>query len=148
MYIALEQPTGARLLTPDHEELAVPVTLRYASDDPLAVHLVFPAWISFDGEEVTWTFARGLLEEGLGNAAGVGSVRVRPYGSSRTVVEPPRSGGHGGRPLLHNRPPTLPASLVHRHGAGRRAPGTGARPGAGVVVRWRVRPGCLRYGDW
>ncbi|MCX5248189.1 SsgA family sporulation/cell division regulator [Streptomyces sp. NBC_00201] len=87
MYIALEQPTGARLLTPDHDELAVPVTLRYASNDPLAVHLVFPAWISFDGEEVTWTFARGLLEEGLGNAAGVGNVRIRPYGPSRTVVE-------------------------------------------------------------
>ncbi|WP_405870231.1 MULTISPECIES: SsgA family sporulation/cell division regulator [unclassified Streptomyces] len=87
MYIALEQPTGAHLLTPDHDELAVPVTLRYASDDPLAVHLVFPAWISFDGEEVTWTFARGLLEEGLGNPAGLGNVHVRPCGLTHTIVE-------------------------------------------------------------
>src|SRR6184192_301220 len=69
VYIALEQPTGAHLLTPDHDELAVPVTLRYLSDDPLAVHLVFPAWISLDEEEVTWTFARSLLEEGLGTPA-------------------------------------------------------------------------------
>lgn len=87
MYFALEQPTGARLLTEDDEELAVPVTLRYASDDPLAVHFVFPPWISLDGDEVTWTFARGLLEEGLGCPAGVGNVHVHPCGPSRTTVE-------------------------------------------------------------
>ncbi|MFJ9540556.1 SsgA family sporulation/cell division regulator [Streptomyces sp. NPDC101225] len=87
MYIALEQPTGAHLLTPDDEEVAVPVTLRYTSDDPLAVHLVFPAWISLDEEEVTWTFARSLLEEGLGGPAGPGTVRLRPHGPSHTVVE-------------------------------------------------------------
>jgi len=87
VYISVEQPTGAHLLTPDHREVAVPVTLRYTSDDPLAVHLVFPAWISLDGEEVTWTFARSLLEEGLGSPAGLGTVRLRPYGPSRTVVE-------------------------------------------------------------
>ncbi|MFR0358995.1 SsgA family sporulation/cell division regulator [Streptomyces sediminimaris] len=89
MYIALEQPTGAHLLTPDDEEVAVPVTLRYTSDDPLAVHLVFPAWISLDDEEVTWTFARSLLEEGLSGPSGLGTVRLRPHGPShsRTVVE-------------------------------------------------------------
>ncbi|RPF35475.1 sporulation and cell division protein SsgA [Streptomyces sp. TLI_185] len=87
VYIALEQPTGAHLLTPDHDELAVPVTLRYLSDDPLAVHFVFPAWISLDEEEVTWTFARSLLEEGLGTPAGLGTVRLRPHGPSHTVVE-------------------------------------------------------------
>ncbi|MGY6024970.1 SsgA family sporulation/cell division regulator [Streptomyces spinosirectus] len=87
MYIALEQPTGAHLLTPDDAEVAVPVTLRYTSVDPLAVHLVFPAWISLDDEEVTWTFARNLLEEGLGGPAGLGAVRLRPQGPSHTVVE-------------------------------------------------------------
>jgi hypothetical protein len=87
MYFALEQPTGARLLTEDDDELSVPVTLRYTSDDPLAVHFVFPPWISLDGEEVTWTFARALLEEGLGSPAGLGNVHVRPSGSSRTAVE-------------------------------------------------------------
>ncbi|MEU1270198.1 SsgA family sporulation/cell division regulator [Streptomyces sp. NPDC005799] len=87
MYIALEQPTGAHLLTPDHEELAVPVTLRYSSEDPLAVHLVFPAWISLDEEEVTWTFARALLEEGLDAPAGLGTVHVRPYGPTDTLAE-------------------------------------------------------------
>ncbi|MDN3024797.1 SsgA family sporulation/cell division regulator [Streptomyces sp. S.PB5] len=87
MYFALEQPTGAHLLTADDEELSVPVTLRYASDDPLAVHFIFPAWISLDEEEVIWTFARGLLEEGLGHPSGLGNVHVRPFGPSRTAVE-------------------------------------------------------------
>lgn len=87
MYIALEQPTSAYLLTPDHDEVAVPVTLRYTSDEPLVVHLDFPAWISLDDEEVTWTFARSLLEAGLGNSTGIGTVRLRPDGPSHTVVE-------------------------------------------------------------
>ena len=87
MYIALEQPTGAHLLTPDDALVAVPVTLRYTSDEPHAVHLVFPAWISLDDEEVTWTFARTLLEEGLAGPASLGSVRLRPHGPSHIVVE-------------------------------------------------------------
>ncbi|AZP19648.1 SsgA family sporulation/cell division regulator [Streptomyces aquilus] len=87
MSLTLEQSTGARLLTPADEELAVTLTLRYTSADPLAVHLLFPAWISLDGEELTWTFARSLLEEGLGGPAGVGNVHVRPYDPKRTAVE-------------------------------------------------------------
>jgi hypothetical protein len=83
----LDQPTGAHLLTPDEEELSVPVTLRYNSADPLAVHFVFPAWISLDGEEVTWTFARALLEEGLKAPAGLGTVHIRPAGPNHTLVE-------------------------------------------------------------
>ncbi|MEU0966573.1 SsgA family sporulation/cell division regulator [Streptomyces sp. NPDC005917] len=87
MPITLEQPTGARLLTADEHEVAVPATLRYTTDDPQAVHFVFPSWISLDGEEVTWTFARALLEQGLETPAALGNVHVRPYGASRTVVE-------------------------------------------------------------
>ncbi|MFJ3665761.1 SsgA family sporulation/cell division regulator [Streptomyces sp. NPDC090106] len=86
-HLTLEQPTGARLLTADDEELAVTVTLRYTADDPLAVHFDFPAWISLDGEELTWTFARGLLEEGVGSPAGLGNVHVGPYDRTRTAVE-------------------------------------------------------------
>ncbi|MGW2519445.1 SsgA family sporulation/cell division regulator [Streptomyces sp. NPDC001617] len=87
MPITVEQTTGARLLTPDDDELALTVTLRYTCADPLAVHFVFPAWISLDGEEVTWTFARSLLEEGLGTPAGLGTVHIRPAGPSQTFVE-------------------------------------------------------------
>ncbi|MGW1211634.1 SsgA family sporulation/cell division regulator [Streptomyces sp. NPDC002499] len=86
MYVSLDQPTGARLITRD-QELAVPVTLRYGSDDPLAVHFAFPAWIALDGEAVTWTFARALLEEGLGASTGLGSVHIWPCGPTDTIVE-------------------------------------------------------------
>jgi hypothetical protein len=85
--ITLEQATGARLLTADEQELAVPATLRYTSADPQSVHFVFPPWISLDGEEVTWRFARVLLEQGMQTPAVLGNVHVRPYGPSRTVVE-------------------------------------------------------------
>lgn len=86
VYIALEQPTGAHLLT-DHNEVAVPVTLRHTSDDPSSVHLAFPAWISLDEEEVTWTVTRSLLSEGLTAPASRGTVRIRPHGPTHTVVE-------------------------------------------------------------
>jgi hypothetical protein len=86
-HITLEQPAGARLITDDEHELAVPLTLRYSSGDPFAVQFVFPAWVSLDGEQVTWIFARALLEEGLDTPAGMGNVRIRPYGPSHTAVE-------------------------------------------------------------
>ncbi len=87
VYISLDQPMGACLLTRDQRELAVPANLRCTSDDPLAVRLVFPACASLDGEEVTWVFARALLEQGLEGPADGGSVRVRPYGPAHTTVE-------------------------------------------------------------
>jgi hypothetical protein len=86
-HITLEQPAGARLITDDDHELAVTVTLRYSSDDPFAVQLLFPAWISLDGRKVTWVFARALLEEGLDAPAGMGNVHIRPYGPAHTAVE-------------------------------------------------------------
>ena len=87
MEIILEQPAPARLITADEQELPVPAVLRYASGDPLAVHLDFPPEVSLDGEDVTWTFARSLLEEGLGGPAGNGDVRVWPCGRARTALE-------------------------------------------------------------
>ncbi|MGW4866359.1 SsgA family sporulation/cell division regulator [Streptomyces chartreusis] len=86
MHVTLEQPTGARLITAD-QEIALPATLRYTSGDPLAVHLDFPAHATLDGEAATWTFARALLDEGLRGPAGLGTVRVRPCGTSHTYVE-------------------------------------------------------------
>ncbi|MEU1518724.1 SsgA family sporulation/cell division regulator [Streptomyces sp. NPDC005811] len=87
MYISLDQPVGACLLTHDQRELAVPANLRCTSDDPHAVRLVFPASASLDGEEVTWVLARALLEQGLDGPADGGSVRVRPHGPEHTTVE-------------------------------------------------------------
>ncbi|MET7478374.1 SsgA family sporulation/cell division regulator [Streptomyces sp. NPDC005648] len=87
MDIALEQPARGRLITADEQELPVPATLRYTSEDPLAVHLDFPPDVSLDGTEVSWTFARSLLEEGLRGPAGDGDVHLWPCGRARTVVE-------------------------------------------------------------
>ncbi|MES5820146.1 SsgA family sporulation/cell division regulator [Streptomyces sp. RG80] len=87
MDIDLEQSAQGRLITADEQELPVPTTLRYTSADPLAVHLDFPSDVSLDGELVTWTFARSLLEEGLRGPAGGGDVHLWPCGRARTVVE-------------------------------------------------------------
>ncbi|MDG5805620.1 SsgA family sporulation/cell division regulator [Streptomyces ossamyceticus] len=87
MTVTLEQPARVLLVTAEDRELPVPTTLRYTSDDPLAVHLDFPADISLSGSMVTWTFARELLEEGLRGPAGTGDVHIWPCGRARTVVE-------------------------------------------------------------
>ncbi|MEV8316430.1 SsgA family sporulation/cell division regulator [Streptomyces sp. NPDC059900] len=83
----LDHPARARLITPEGRERALPVTLRYASADPLAVQIAFPPEASLDGAEVTWIFARRLLEEGLRAPAGGGDVQIWPCGRARTVLE-------------------------------------------------------------
>ncbi|MCF3120977.1 SsgA family sporulation/cell division regulator [Streptomyces arenae] len=87
MAVTLEQPARARLIAPDGQERALPVVLRYAAADPLAVQITFPSQASLDGVEVTWIFARQLLEEGLVAPAGSGDVHVWPCGRARTVLE-------------------------------------------------------------
>lgn len=87
MDITLEQTAEARLVTLDERELVASATLRYAAADPLAVHVDFPPEASVDGAEVSWTFARALLEEGLGRPAGTGDVHLWPCGAARTVLE-------------------------------------------------------------
>ncbi|MFF9771480.1 SsgA family sporulation/cell division regulator [Streptomyces sp. NPDC053086] len=87
MDITIEQPTRARLITAEDREVPVQATLRYAADDPLAVFLDFPAEAALHGEEVTWTFARSLLDQGLRAPAGHGDVQIWPYGRARTVLE-------------------------------------------------------------
>lgn len=87
MDTTFEQPARARLVTAEHQELPVPATLRYSSADPLAVCVDFPPEVALDGEGVTWTFARALLEEGLCGPAGGGDVHIWPCGRDTTVVE-------------------------------------------------------------
>ncbi|MDW4911296.1 SsgA family sporulation/cell division regulator [Streptomyces sp. ADMS] len=87
MHRTLEQSARARLITPGYQELPLAVTLRYEASDPLAVHIDFPVDVSVDGETVTWTFSRSLLDEGLEHPAGIGEVHLWPCGPTRTVVE-------------------------------------------------------------
>ncbi|MEV6805525.1 SsgA family sporulation/cell division regulator, partial [Streptomyces sp. NPDC051129] len=88
MDTSVEQLAHAWLVTAGDQEVPVPATLRYTTADPLAVYLDFPAEAALHGREVTWTFARSLLDEGLEAPAGHGDVRVRPYGRT-----PPAPGG-------------------------------------------------------
>ncbi|AZP15735.1 SsgA family sporulation/cell division regulator [Streptomyces aquilus] len=87
MDITIEQPAQGRLVTADEQELPVAATFRYTAADPLAVHIDFPPEISLDGDVVTWTFGRALLEAGLRGPAGSGDVHLWPCGRARTVVE-------------------------------------------------------------
>ncbi|MFJ4616764.1 SsgA family sporulation/cell division regulator [Streptomyces sp. NPDC088812] len=85
--VTVQQPARAELITSQERELPVPVTLRYSSDDPLAVHLDFPPEACLKDEAVTWTFGRALLAEGLDGPAGRGDVQIWPCGRARTVLE-------------------------------------------------------------
>ncbi|MET7687708.1 SsgA family sporulation/cell division regulator [Streptomyces sp. NPDC005483] len=87
MDTTFEQTAHARLIAAENRRLPVPATLRYGSTDPLAVCVDFPSEVSLDGREVTWTFARALLEEGLRGPAGGGDVHIWPCGRDTTVVE-------------------------------------------------------------
>ncbi|QEU89654.1 SsgA family sporulation/cell division regulator [Streptomyces kanamyceticus] len=87
MAVTLEQPARARLITPEGRERGLPVLLRYSAADPLAVQMTFPSQAALDGVEVTWIFARQLLEDGLTAPAGAGDVHVWPCGRARTVLE-------------------------------------------------------------
>ncbi|MEV5875296.1 SsgA family sporulation/cell division regulator [Streptomyces sp. NPDC052101] len=85
--ITVEQSAQARLITAEDQEIPVSATLRYSTDDPLAVFVDFPAEASLEGEEVSWVFARSLLDQGLRAPAGHGDVQIWPYGRTRTVLE-------------------------------------------------------------
>src|SRR5215470_20255652 len=68
-------PIEMRLVSPGSATV-IEVALRYDTDDPYAVHLVFKAR---DGsEQVSWMLARQLLTAGLLVASGEGDVRVWP----------------------------------------------------------------------
>ncbi|MGZ0203009.1 SsgA family sporulation/cell division regulator [Streptomyces sp. RM1] len=87
METTIELPALARLITAEDREIPVAATLRYTARDPLAVFVDFPAEAALDGEEVSWTFARSLLDQGLRSPAGRGDVQIWPYGRTRTVLE-------------------------------------------------------------
>ncbi|MER5854991.1 SsgA family sporulation/cell division regulator [Streptomyces sp. NPDC059688] len=87
MDICIEQPAHARLITAEDREVPVTATLRYTAADPLAVFVDFPAEAALDGEELTWIFARALLDQGLRAPAGHGDVQIWPCGGTRTVLE-------------------------------------------------------------
>ncbi|WP_329125910.1 SsgA family sporulation/cell division regulator [Streptomyces sp. NBC_01465] len=83
----VEQAVRARMIASAPRMETVPATLRYARRDPFAVQMAFPASATLAGTAVCWTFSRELLEAGVRAPAGLGDVRIRPYGDDRTVLE-------------------------------------------------------------
>lgn len=87
MSSVIEQAVQARLVASAPQMETVPATLRYDSRDPFAVSMAFPPPATLEGTEVAWAFGRELLAQGMEESAGVGDVRIRPYGYDRTVLE-------------------------------------------------------------
>jgi hypothetical protein len=67
------------LVVPEGSALPVQASLRYEPADPYAVHVVFHGGGDEPGSEVSWSFARQLLVDGLTEPAGMGDVRVWPW---------------------------------------------------------------------
>jgi len=83
----IEHSVQARMVAFAPQLETLPATLQYDRTDPFAVRMTFPATATLKGAEVSWEFSRELLAAGVDGAAGVGDVRIRPYGHGRTVLE-------------------------------------------------------------
>ncbi|MEU3048788.1 MULTISPECIES: SsgA family sporulation/cell division regulator [unclassified Streptomyces] len=87
MSSVIEQAVQARLVASAPRMESVAATLHYDRRDPFTVRIDFPAPATLEGRDVSWEFARELLAEGVEAPAGIGDVRVRPFGYDRTVME-------------------------------------------------------------
>ncbi|WP_405621437.1 SsgA family sporulation/cell division regulator [Streptomyces sp. NBC_01511] len=83
----IEQALQARLVASAPQLETVPAILHYDGEDPFAVRMAFPPTATLEGTEVSWAFSRELLTLGMDEPAGLGDVRVRPFGYDRTVLE-------------------------------------------------------------
>ena len=87
MSSVIEQSVQARMVASAPRMETLPATLQYDRRDPFAVRMAFPAPATLEGTEVAWEFSRELLSAGMDAPAGVGDVRIRPFGYDRTVLE-------------------------------------------------------------
>ncbi|MFB6812721.1 SsgA family sporulation/cell division regulator [Streptomyces sp. NPDC056387] len=85
--VVVEDRVTARVISDDPLFRKIPVALRFAPAEPLAVRIVFPAGLSPEGTDNEWVFPRALLETGLQAPTGTGDVRVWPCGRVQAVVE-------------------------------------------------------------
>ncbi|NED84163.1 SsgA family sporulation/cell division regulator [Streptomyces sp. SID11233] len=87
MSIVIEQSVQARMVASAPQMETLPAILSYDRTDPFAIRMAFPAPATLEGTEVSWEFSRELLAEGMDIPAGMGDVRIRPFGYDRTVLE-------------------------------------------------------------
>jgi sporulation and cell division protein SsgA len=83
----VDQSLQGRLILDPTRSRPLAAHLRYRRDDPIAVHLSFPAAVSLEGGDVEWVFARELLDRGLHGPSGDGDVHIWPCGPGRTMIE-------------------------------------------------------------
>jgi hypothetical protein len=75
MHTVVERELTMKLIVSSQRYAPVGARLRYATDDPFAVHVAFHCG---SDRPVYWSFARDLLMEGRFRACGQGDVRVWP----------------------------------------------------------------------
>ncbi|MFE9817638.1 SsgA family sporulation/cell division regulator [Streptomyces sp. NPDC005773] len=87
MFTVIEQSVQARMVASAPRMETLPAVLSYDRTDPFTVRMAFPAPATLEGTDVSWEFSRELLTAGMDASAGVGDVRIRPFGYDRTVLE-------------------------------------------------------------
>jgi hypothetical protein len=98
-HILVRSPVILELVSAHRPPVPARVELRFAGPDPYAVALAFQ---TLHSREVVWRFSRGLLAQGLIEAAGEGDVRLRPLDTPTpgSVVEIELR-SPGGRAVFH-----------------------------------------------
>jgi hypothetical protein len=95
---------SVQVVAPTDGPNEVSVALRYDTADPYAVHAVFRVAVD---QQVTWVFARELLNKGLGEASGDGDVRIWPVREDGHEVVCIVLRSPDGEAVLHARPDDL-----------------------------------------
>lgn len=103
----LEAPVAVTFESPTIPHAPLSCTLRYTTADPYAVHLCFPR-PDRHSAPIIWSLSRQLLATGLLEAAGLGDVRLEPWGGDRTRIT---LRGRTGTAALSLRTPQLRAFL-------------------------------------
>lgn len=79
------RPTGVqvsialRLVVPEESTVPVCANLEYSPADPYAVHVVFHTSLDDTPNDISWSFSRELLAEGLYRQTGIGDVKAWPW---------------------------------------------------------------------
>lgn len=71
-----------QVVVDDDNRVSMPATLGYSATDPYAISVTFR---TAEGD-ITWTFARDLLQTGMTESVGEGDIRIRPAHPSRGPV--------------------------------------------------------------
>lgn len=80
-------PVALRLVVPEESSVPIRASLVYRPVDPYAVQIVFHAGLDDESADVSWSFSRELLAEGMYRQSGMGDVKVWPWaGKTRHAV--------------------------------------------------------------